>query len=69
MLFSATMSEPAVKTSPRDPTPMMAQYFQHKDAYPDALIFCTETVEHKVSSTVTLPLSSVSTNDKPSGLN
>ena len=39
MLFSATMSEPAVKTSPRAPTPMMVQYFQHKDAYPDALLF------------------------------
>ena len=33
------MSEPAVKTSPRAPTPMMVQYFQHKDAYPDALLF------------------------------
>ncbi|PPR58724.1 MAG: DNA mismatch repair protein MutS, partial [Alphaproteobacteria bacterium MarineAlpha4_Bin2] len=39
MLFSAAMSEPAVKTSPRAPTPMMAQYFHHKDAYPDALLF------------------------------
>ena len=33
------MSEPAVKTSPRAATPMMVQYFQHKDAYPDALLF------------------------------
>jgi len=39
MLFSETMSEPAVKTSPRAATPMMVQYFQHKDAYPDALLF------------------------------
>ena len=33
------MSKPAVKTPPNAATPMMVQYFQHKDAYPDALLF------------------------------
>ena len=39
MLFSAPMSEPATKNPPRAMTPMMAQFFEHKEAYPDALLF------------------------------
>ena len=33
------MSEPAVKNSLRAMTPMMAQFFEHKEAYADALLF------------------------------
>ena len=39
MLFSASMSEPATKNPPRAMTPMMVQFFEHKEAYPDALLF------------------------------
>ncbi len=39
MLFSASMSEPVTKNPPRAMTPMMVQFFEHKEAYPDALLF------------------------------
>ena len=39
MLFSASMSETATKNPPRAMTPMMVQFFEHKEAYPDALLF------------------------------
>ena len=39
MLFFEVMSEPAKKNAPRAMTPMMVQFFQNKEAYPDALLF------------------------------
>jgi len=39
MLFFDVMSEPAKKNAPRAMTPMMVQFFQNKEAYPDALLF------------------------------
>ena len=39
MLFFRSMSETAAQSAPRAMTPMMAQFFQHKEAYPDSLLF------------------------------
>ena len=39
MLFFDVMSEPTEKNAPRAMTPMMVQFFQNKEAYPDALLF------------------------------
>ncbi len=39
MLISPLMSKPAAQQAPVGLTPMMVQFFQHKEAYPDALLF------------------------------